>query len=79
MTQRPALISAVALGATILALAAFPEDAVPGQVPQIHLDALALFFIPALLIFYGVAMAFVFACRLSRETHLQNLERLAGE
>ena len=47
--------------------------------PQIHLDALALFYIPGLLIFFGVAMAFVFAYRISRESHQQNLERLAGE
>jgi len=63
----------------VLAMAEFPDNAEPGQVPQIHLDALAMFYIPGLLIFYGVAMAFVFAYRISRESHQQNLERLAGE
>ncbi len=65
--------------ATILAFAEFPENAVPGEVGQIHLDALAFLYIPALLISYGIAMAFVFAYRISRESHERNLEQLAGE
>jgi GPH family glycoside/pentoside/hexuronide:cation symporter len=65
--------------ALILGWAEFPENAIPGEVPQIHLDALAFFYVPALLVFYGIAMAFVFAYRISRESHQQNLEQLAGE
>ncbi len=65
--------------AAILAFADFPDNAVPGEVSQVHLDGLAFFYIPALLIFYGIAMAFVFAYNISRESHEQNLERLAGE
>jgi glycoside/pentoside/hexuronide:cation symporter, GPH family len=65
--------------ALILAWAEFPANATPGQVPQVHLDALAFFYIPALLLLYGGAMAFIFAYRISRESHQQNLEQLAGE
>jgi GPH family glycoside/pentoside/hexuronide:cation symporter len=61
----------------LLALVGFPEDARPGEVDPIVLRDLVLVYVPLLTMMFVVAMGFVSAYRIDRQTHEANLARLA--
>ncbi len=54
----------------------FPRDARPGAVDPVALRQLGLIYIPTLVVLLLVAIALLSAYRISRESHLANLERL---
>ncbi|MFP6664370.1 MAG: MFS transporter [Deltaproteobacteria bacterium] len=61
----------------ILAFVAFPEDAVPGQVPEAVLRDLALTYLPIVAILYLIFLGFLASYRISRESHGENLRTLS--
>lgn len=66
-------------GATMLLAAVdFPKDAVPGSVSPDVIRNLGLVYIPTLMLVYLVAIGLLAGYRISRESHAQNLRRLAG-
>lgn len=62
----------------ILTLIAFPVGQAPSLVPRETSNALALAYIPTLFILYGAGMACMSFYRISRESHAENLARIAA-
>jgi GPH family glycoside/pentoside/hexuronide:cation symporter len=71
--------SGIGIFASSLLLGAigFPRDAKPGQVDPEVVRRLGLVYTPVLVVLYLVAIAFLATYRISRETHEDNLRRLA--
>ncbi len=68
----------VIVAGQILAVVQFPTQARPGEVPTETLFELAGFYIPALWGFYLIAMVVLGFYRISRDSHAENLRKLAG-
>jgi Na+/melibiose symporter-like transporter len=68
----------VIVAGQILALVQFPTQARPGEVPTEILFDLAGLYIPALWGFYLIAMLVLAFYRISRDSHAENLRKLAG-
>ena len=66
----------VVVAGQILAWSQFPADAKPGEVPAETLTNLASAYVPALWLFYAIAIALLCFYRISREQHEQNLKQL---
>jgi Na+/melibiose symporter-like transporter len=63
----------------ILSAVHFPVHAIPGQIdPQIVRD-FALVYLPVVIVLYLAAMAIVGLYPITRDTHEENLRRLAAE
>ncbi len=67
----------VFISGLVLTYVHFPTRARPGHVPQDILDHLALTYIPAYAVLYGIAFLFMLGYRISRTSHHDNLRRLA--
>jgi GPH family glycoside/pentoside/hexuronide:cation symporter len=61
----------------ILAAIEFPKGAEPGEVSVETIRNLGLVYVPVLAIVYLLALGFLTAYKISRETHFENLERLS--
>ena len=61
----------------ILGLIGFPSDAQPGEVSPDVVRNLGLIYVPILVSLYGTGLVFIRAYGISRETHGENLRRLA--
>jgi glycoside/pentoside/hexuronide:cation symporter, GPH family len=74
-------VSGVGVFTSTLLLAAigFPADAKPGAVDPAVIRALGLAYVPILLFLYGAGIAFIGTYRIDRETHAENLRRLAAQ
>ncbi|MBX3485455.1 MFS transporter [Phenylobacterium sp.] len=72
------LVSGVGLliSGVILAAAAFPKGAQPGQVPAATLEKMATLYVPIMLALYGAAIATMLFFRLGKEQHDINLATL---
>lgn len=69
----------VLIATTVLTFINFPEGAKPGQVdPEVVLD-LGMVYAPLMFCFYMMSVLILFAYRISREDHSENLRRLAEE
>ena len=62
--------------AALLAMAEFPEKAIPGAVPQSVLNHLIVYFTAASLLLNLAAIACVVNFRITRARHAENLETL---
>jgi hypothetical protein len=62
----------------ILTAVEFPMGAAPDEVPEEVVRDLGLVFVPVLMIVYMIALFLLTGYRISRESHGQNLQRLAG-
>ena len=71
--------SGVAASGLLLSLVHFPDHALPGHVDPQILRNLALVYLPSLVILYGVAISVICLYPISRESHAENLRRLAAE
>lgn len=66
-------------GSTVLLFAiGFPSDAKPGQVDPAVVRKLGLLYVPLLVVFFTLSIAFLSGYRIRRETHEENLRKLAG-
>lgn len=63
--------------AWILAMVAFPDQAIPGEVSDTVLRNLVLVYLPSVLGLYAIFLGCLAAYRIDRESHQANLERLA--
>jgi GPH family glycoside/pentoside/hexuronide:cation symporter len=63
----------------ILWLAGFPSHAVPGKVASHVVHNFALIYLVAVIVLYGIAAYILRRFPITRETHEENLRRLAGE
>jgi len=61
----------------LLSAVGFPESAKPGQVNPHVIFNLGLVYVPTLFLLYLISMAAIGAYRISRESHQENLHRLA--
>jgi len=66
----------VVVAGQILAWSQFPADAKPGKVPAQTLNDLAIAYVPALWLFYAIAIGLLCFYRITREQHEQNLKQL---
>jgi Na+/melibiose symporter-like transporter len=62
----------------VLALAHFPAGADPSQVPESVLQSLGWNYLPAMLLLHVATIAAILTYSLSRQTHDENLRKLAG-
>jgi len=62
----------------VLALAHFPAGADPSQVPESVLQSLGWNYLPAMLLLHVATIAAILTYSLSRQTHEENLRKLAG-
>ena len=60
----------------LLSLVGFPEKARPGQVPQVVINALAVWYIPILMTLYIGGACFLYFYKLRRADHDANLEAI---
>jgi glycoside/pentoside/hexuronide:cation symporter, GPH family len=60
----------------MLSLVAFPKGAARDAVPETTLAALAIHYVPAVIVLYIAAIAAISLFRITRETHFANLETL---
>ena len=68
------------LGAgAILWLIQFPIGAAPHHVPESTLNNLALLYIPVTIVLYAIAIGFMSRYQISKDTHEDNLRKLAEE
>lgn len=74
-------VSGVGVFTSTLLLAAigFPEGAQPGAVDPEVIRALGLAYVPLLLLLYGAGIVCIGAYRIDRESHVENLRRLAAQ
>ncbi|MGR8920795.1 MAG: MFS transporter [Gammaproteobacteria bacterium] len=68
----------VVVAGQILAFTEFPTTARPGEVPAAVLRDFAIAYVPALWLFYVVAIVLFCFYRISRDRHADNLARLAA-
>lgn len=65
--------------ATLILMAiSFPTDAQPGEVPAAIVSNLGFVYVPVLMIMYVLALGFLSAYGISRESHAAHLRELAG-
>ncbi len=69
----------VMVAGLLLTLVNFPQNAKPGHVPQETIDNLALVYMPALVVLYGVALFAMKAYSITRESHEETLRTLAAK
>lgn len=69
----------VMVAGVLLTLVSFPQNAKPGQVPQATIDNLALVYMPALVVLYGVALVAIQAYNITRQSHEETLRTLAAK
>jgi Na+/melibiose symporter-like transporter len=62
----------------LLALIGFPQGAKPGEVEPGVIWNLGLVYAPAIFVLYALSIAFIAAYGISRESHEENLRKLAG-
>lgn len=67
----------VLMATTILSVVNFPKDAVPGEVDIEIIADLGIIYPPLLFIFYMTSILILFAYRISKEGHSDNLRRLS--
>ena len=63
----------------ILSIAGFPTHAVPGKVAPDTLNGFAMIYLIAVVVLYAIAAAILRRFPITRETHEENLRRLAGQ
>ncbi|HEY0302688.1 MAG TPA: MFS transporter, partial [Rhizomicrobium sp.] len=63
----------------LLRVVDFPQDAVPGHVDPAIIRNLALVYLPAVVILYGLGIAIISRFPIDRAGHEENLRQLAGE
>ncbi len=68
----------VIVAGQILAYVQFPTQAKPGEVPTSTLFELATIYIPTLWTFYLIAIVVLAFYHINRDTHTENLRKLAG-
>jgi glycoside/pentoside/hexuronide:cation symporter, GPH family len=68
----------VIVAGQILAWVEFPADAKPGEVPTESLNELAMAYVPALWVFYFIAIAALAFYNIDRDKHGDNLRQLAA-
>ena len=61
----------------ILSLAEFPTGAAPGEVPEEKIVSLGAYFAPTIFLIYLIALCWIAFYRIDRETHAENLRKLA--
>lgn len=61
----------------IITAAGLSQQVRPGELPQASLDTMALYFVPAIILIYGSAIASLLLFRLDEQSHAANLETLA--
>jgi Na+/melibiose symporter-like transporter len=66
------------LATMILTVVEFPAHARPGDVAPETIRSLGLVYVPVLMVLYVCALVLMTGYRISRETHSENLRRLAG-
>lgn len=69
----------VLLATTLLTLISFPKNAQPGSVQPDVVANLGLLYAPSVFVLYMVAIVAIFAYRISREDHEDNLRSLASD
>lgn len=62
----------------ILTAIQFPENARPGEVEPEIVRSLGLVYVPVVMVLYVCALGLLTGYKISRETHAENLRRLAG-
>ncbi len=67
----------ILMAGIILAAANISGKSKPGEVPSEDLETLVFIYAPTFMILYGIAIAFIFAYRISRESHEENVARLS--
>ncbi|MGD0142035.1 MAG: MFS transporter [Rhizomicrobium sp.] len=67
------------LSGLVLAVVHFPSNAAPGGIDPHIVRNLALVYVPSIMVLYGAAIAIVGFYRITRESHEENLRRLAEE
>lgn len=77
--QKTASAAGVFISGLLLAIAHFPIGAQPGHIDMEIARHLAFVYLPILVLLYGIAMVFVGFYTITRESHEENLKRLAGE
>jgi len=77
--QKTSSAAGVFLSGMLLWLAHFPAGAQPGRIDMGLVRHLALWYLPSLVLLYGIAMICLGFYRITRESHEENLKRLAGE
>ena len=77
--QKTSSAAGVFLSGLMLWLAGFPAAAQPGHVDMDIVRNLAFVYLAILVLLYGIAMVFVGYYRITRESHEENLKKLAGE
>ncbi len=63
---------------TILSIVGFPDNAVPGEVADEVLTNLAQIYLPILVVLFTISILCLGMYRITRDSHRENLERLAG-
>lgn len=64
--------------ALILTLISWPTDASPGEVSPDALSRLALFYVPAIFVFWAIMLLFIGRYRINRADHEENLRALSA-
>ncbi len=64
--------------ATMLTVIHFPTATDPGVIDQNIIDSLGLMYVPAVVIAYAAAVAFLSAYKIDRQKHLANLNKLSS-
>lgn len=77
--QKTSSAAGVFVSGLLLAIAHFPIGAQPGHIDMEIVRHLAFVYLPILVLLYGIAMVFVGFYTITRESHEENLKRLAGE
>jgi GPH family glycoside/pentoside/hexuronide:cation symporter len=77
--QKTTSAAGVFLSGLLLSLVRFPANAQPGHIDMAIVRHLALVYLPSLVLLYGIAMVFLGFYRITRESHEENLQRLAAE
>jgi Na+/melibiose symporter-like transporter len=68
----------VMLSTVILSVVGFPQDAQPGSVDPEIMTNLAVVFVPTLTVLYLISAFLVTAFQISKASHEENLQKLAG-
>ncbi len=63
----------------VLWLAHFPTNAVPGHIDPQIVRQFALIYLPSVVLLYGIALAIIGTFPITRESHRENVRRLAEE
>jgi Na+/melibiose symporter-like transporter len=68
----------VLIATSLLTIVAFPKNAQPGAVPADTITNLGLLYAPTVFVFYLMSITIIFAYRITRETHEENVRKIDG-